>query len=427
MPEASMLDRPKSAYLHIPFCRRRCFYCDFPVTVVGDRRSGQSSPAIDPYVTQLCREIELTAERRSVLDPLETVFFGGGTPSLLSGPQLVRILGTLDRTFGIASGAEISIEMDPATFDRTKVEAYIAAGITRVSLGVQAFQDSLLAACGRSHGAADIPIAVDQLQRAGIRNWSLDLISGLPGQSLADWRESLARAIDLAPNHLSAYDLVLEPQTVFGKRYGADGSVNRLRSLPGAGATIALPDDETTAAMYRIAQAELTAAGYRHYEISNYAQPGFACRHNRVYWENRPYFAFGMGAASAVDGVRLTRPRTTTSYATWVDRGALAEPDGTEPDGIEPDGTERVVIEPIDRLLEDLMLGLRLAEGLAIAELTVRHGAAAVERLQMVAAALIDRGWLLWDDRLRLTDPEGFLFSNQVLATMFEQLDDRDG
>lgn len=413
-----MLDRPTAAYLHIPFCRRRCFYCDFPIYVVGDRRSGEASPAIEVYVNQLCREMELTAARRITGQPLTTVFFGGGTPSLLSGSQLGRILATLGQRFGIAMDAEISIEMDPATFDRAKIDAYVAAGITRVSLGVQAFQGRLLQACGRSHGVADIAIAVDYLRDAGISNWSLDLISGLPGQTLADWQESLALAIDLGPTHLSAYDMVLEPETVFGKRYGADGAPNLPNSnLPGAGPTIALPSDEATASMYRIAQATLTAAGYRHYEISNYAQPGYDCRHNRVYWENRPYYAFGMGAASCVDGVRLTRPRTTTRYGAWVDRGASEAIFGQFPAEEQP---ERSVITPNDRLLEDLMLGLRLAEGLAIADLVARHGQAVLDRLRPRLAEFVDRGWVIWDDRLRLSDPEGFLFSNQVLATIFE-------
>ncbi len=410
-----MSDRPTSAYLHIPFCRRRCFYCDFPVAVVGDRRSGEPSPAIETYVDQLCREIELRGARRVDSGPeLETVFFGGGTPSLLSGPQLVRILGTLRQIFGIAAGAEISIEMDPGTFDRAKIDGFVAAGITRVSLGVQAFQSHLLEGAGRSHGVADITIAAATLKAAGVTNWSLDLISGLPGQTLANWDESLAMAIDLAPTHLSAYDMVLEPQTVFGKRYDRPKS-------PG----ISLPSDDTTALMYRQARSALTAAGYRHYEISNYARPGYDCRHNRVYWENRPYYAFGMGAASAVDGVRVTRPRTTTRYGAWVDRGALESINDPLNDALSPeDQPDIVVIEPVDRLLEDLMLGLRLAEGVAIAALIMGHGAEIVDRLKPRLAEFVDRGWVIWDDRLRLTDPEGFLFSNQVLATIFEVVGD---
>jgi putative oxygen-independent coproporphyrinogen III oxidase len=408
-----------SAYLHIPFCRRRCFYCDFPVSVVGDRRSGESSPAIETYVTHLCREIELRAARLVEPGPgLETIFFGGGTPSLLSGPQLARILGTLRQTFGIGAGAEISIEMDPGTFDRAKIDAFVAAGITRVSLGVQAFQAHLLEGAGRSHGVADITIAAANLKAAGITNWSLDLISGLPGQTLTDWAESLAMAIALAPTHLSAYDMVLEPQTVFGKRYDRPSS-----------SAIALPNDDSTALMYRQARSTLTAAGYRHYEISNYARPGYDCRHNRVYWENRPYYAFGMGAASAVDGLRLTRPRTTTRYGAWVDRGALESWDNALAPEEQP---ERAEITPIDRLLEDLMLGLRLAEGVAIADLVMRHGGAVIDRLRPGLAEFVDRGWVVWDDsrserlrqRLRLSDPEGFLFSNQVLATIFELVED---
>ena len=173
-------DKPRSAYIHIPFCRRRCFYCDFPVFVVGDRQQGETSNTIQKYVEVLLKEIEITWASDH---PLETVFFGGGTPSLLSVNQLEKILDTLDRRFGIASDAEISIEIDPGTFDLQKLHGYSKI-INRVSLGIQAFQDELLSICGRSHNTKDIFTAVDLLTQVGVSDFSIDLISGLPHQNL---------------------------------------------------------------------------------------------------------------------------------------------------------------------------------------------------------------------------------------------------
>jgi len=292
---------PSSAYLHIPFCRRRCYYCDFPVFVVGDRKNGENSGTIVQYVAVLCQEIQ---ETKNLGASLKTVFFGGGTPSLLSVSQLSNILETLDGKFGIAAGAEISIEIDPGTFTLEQLRGYAAAGVNRVSLGVQAFQDELLQACGRSHSVADIFEAVEIVRSAGIVNFSLDLISGLPHQTLEQWEASLKSAVEISPTHLSSYDLIVEQGTAFGRYFEAGAQP--------------LPADDTAAGMYRLAREILTGAGYEHYEISNYARDGYQCRHNRVYWENRPYYGLGMGAASYVEGLRLTRPRKTQEYYQWV-------------------------------------------------------------------------------------------------------------
>ncbi|MEA5420414.1 radical SAM family heme chaperone HemW [Spirulina sp. CCNP1310] len=394
-----------SAYIHLPFCRRRCFYCDFPIVVVGDR---PDSPSIPAYLGFLQQEIHLTAQRHPP-HPLETVFFGGGTPSLVAPAQLGEILQQLDQTLGLAQGVEIAMEIDPGTFDLGRLRDYRAVGVNRFSLGVQAFQDELLASCGRSHNLADVETALGYFHQAQIENFSLDLISGLPDQTLGQWEESLRRAIAHQPHHLSCYDLVLEPVTPFGKRYE-----------PG---TAPLPEDMLTAQMYRTAQALLTAAGYDHYEISNYAQPGHQCRHNRTYWENRPYYAFGLGAASYTPEGRFTRPRTRADYFAWVEAGAMP------------------VVEEVgesDRLLETLMLGLRLTEGIAWERFTP------VEQAQIRAtlAPYAAQGWVNLGgdgyasadgyanadgyasaDRLALTDPEGLLFSNTILASLFAQFD----
>lgn len=409
---------PTAAYVHIPFCRRRCFYCDFPISVVGDRpplsrqpsQAGQEFGTIAEYVEILCQEIATVPAGKL----LETVFFGGGTPSLLTVEQLENILHTLDRYMGISQSAEISIEMDPGTFDRSRLQGYKAVGINRVSLGAQAFQPELLAACGRTHTPDDIQAAVEWLHQVGITNFSLDLISGLPHLTLEKWQDSLQRAIALEPSHLSVYDLTVEPGTSFDRWYEAGAAP--------------LPTDEMTAQMYRVAQATLTRAGYEHYEISNYAKPGYQCRHNRVYWENRSYYGFGMAAASYVNGQRFTRPRKRREYYEWVQtlqqvHGAIDCP----------------VVSLDEQLLDTLMLGLRLADGLAIDRLTEQFGQDTVRQILDCLQPYIKQGWVeLSDhaghpiaaigqneklpeiDRIRLSDPEGFLFSNVVLTALFE-------
>ncbi|MBD2580408.1 radical SAM family heme chaperone HemW [Oscillatoria sp. FACHB-1406] len=382
------MEMVRSAYVHIPFCRRRCYYCDFPISVVGDNAKGETSGTIAQYVEFLCREIATTPSGES----LETVFFGGGTPSLLSPGQLSQILTDLDSRFGLSAACEISMEMDPGTFRSTQIEEYVKAGVTRVSLGAQAFQDELLERCGRTHRVRDILEAIAWLHRAGVKNISLDLISGLPGQTPEQWQDSLRDAIALSPQHLSCYDLVLEPVTAFGKQF-----------QPGE---TPLPSDEATAQMYRTASKTLRRAGYEHYEISNYARPGFQCRHNRVYWENRPYYGFGMGAASYTQGQRFTRPRTRREYYAWVEGGCRVEV---------PPTTAR------EALLETLMLGLRLAEGVSLREICDRFGEAARDRIVTTLQRYESSGWVARDrENLRLSDPEGFLFSNTILAELFQ-------
>ncbi|NDJ23824.1 coproporphyrinogen III oxidase [Nostoc sp. B(2019)] len=380
-----------SAYVHIPFCRRRCFYCDFPVSVVGDRLRGETSGTISQYVEVLCQEIAITP---AFGQPLKTIFFGGGTPSLLSIEQLQRILGALEERFGVAPAAEISMEIDPGTFDLAHVAGYCGLGVNRVSLGVQAFQEELLQVAGRSHSVDNVFAAVELIRQVEIPEFSLDLISGLPHQSLDQWQNSLEKAVALAPTHISIYDLTIEPGTAFGRYY-----------KPGDNP---LPTDETTVKMYQMAQQVLTSAGYEHYEISNYAQPGHQCRHNRVYWENRPYYGFGMGAASYIEEKRFTRPRKTKEYYQWVQAGGVIDCEVTPPEEV---------------LLETLMLGLRLAEGVSLAMLAEKFGEQKVEEICKCLQPYFDRSWVeVIEGRLRLSDPQGFLFSNVVLAELFEKL-----
>lgn len=385
----------QAAYIHLPFCRRRCFYCDFPVVVVGNHANLRDLAGVQSYVEALCQEIQVTPSQGQ---SLKTIFFGGGTPSLLPIADLETILQQLDQKFGIDSNAEISLEIDPGTFTREQLSDYQRLGINRLSLGVQAFQDELLQSCGRFHCLADIYTAVNWLQAMGWQNWSLDLISGLPHQTLAQWQYSLETAIALGPHHISCYDLVLEPVTAFGKRF-----------QPGE---TPLPSDENAAQMYRQASRLLQQAGYEHYEISNYAQKDHQCRHNRVYWENKSYYGFGMGAASYINGIRFTRPRTRQSYYYWLQ--AYQQQSG------------QLFDSPLDlteQLLETLMLGLRLAEGIPLERLK-EFGNASLEKVLKTLASYDANGWVQQPTEcsplIALTDPEGLLFSNTVLTALFK-------
>ncbi|MGK7890879.1 MAG: radical SAM family heme chaperone HemW [Leptolyngbyaceae cyanobacterium] len=419
-----------SAYLHIPFCRRRCYYCDFPIAVVGDRpplqrsqgitasTTGHGSGAIAHYIPLLCQEIRTTAaglEPSDQRQPLQTVFFGGGTPSLLGVEQLEVILTTLTDVFGIAPEAEISMEMDPGTFTLEQLQGYKNLGVNRVSLGVQSFDNELLKACGRLHTLEDIHRAFDAIAQVGITNWSLDLISGLPHLTLERWQQTLEKAIHHQPSHISVYDLMVEANTAFDHWY-----------QPGESP---LPSDSATTQMYRVAQQHFTAAGYDHYEISNYARPGYACRHNLVYWHNQPYYGFGMGAASYVNRCRTSRPRTRQAYGDWVQQGA---------DAIK----QEEPTSPQEQLLDTLMLGLRLATGVRMRSLTDQFGEAIAPIILNTLAPHQAKGWVEAtvlpdtadrsppsgllsqpDLHIRLSDPDGFLFSNVVLSDLFEALD----
>lgn len=401
LPMSLAFETPTAAYVHIPFCRRRCFYCDFPISVVGDRPPINSSfGSIAEYVEILCREIIVAASDRKN-PPLTTVFLGGGTPSLLTVEQLAQILNTLDRHLSIATHAEISMEIDPGTFDLAHLQGYRAAGVNRVSLGAQSFYLDILQACGRTHTPAEIDAAIEMIHQVNLPNFSLDLISGLPHLTLERWQESLEKAIALSPTHLSIYDLTIEPNTSFDRWY-----------KPGAAP---LPTDEMTAQMYRLAQQTLTAAGYEHYEISNYGRSGYQCRHNRVYWENRSYYGFGMAAASYVNGQRFVRPRKRQEYFEWVE--ALEKNGGA---------IECTVVSREEMLLDTLMLGLRLADGLSVDRMRSRFGSVLLAKVLEALQPYLKTGWVeithTPEQRIKLTDPQGFLFSNVVLSTLFEKL-----
>ena len=417
---------PRSAYLHIPFCHRRCYYCDFAVVPLGDRADGAAGPgaaSIAAYLELLHREIA----RSPAGPPLSTVYLGGGTPSMLTADQVGGLLEALARRFGLAPAAEISLEMDPASFDRPRLVGYLAAGVNRVSLGGQSFDDTVLASLGRRHRRADLLEAAGWLERARrdgeLRSWSLDLIQGVPlvggaasgggpaaassspprAAVLGHWERDLAQAIALGPPHLSLYDLIVEPGTVFER-------LQRRGALP-------LPDEDTAADLMELSQRRLAAAGYGHYEVSNYALPGHASRHNRVYWSGAGWWGFGLGATAAPWGERQARPRTRQAYADWLGAGGGSTPDSQEEDPLPASAAGPTVRAgmPFD---ERLLVGLRCREGVNLEALAAAHriDPAALAALSARLKPFEREGLLrIEGPRWRLRDPEGLALSNAVL------------
>lgn len=402
---------PRSAYLHIPFCHRRCFYCDFPVVPLGDRAAGEAgSPgasSIAAYLELLLGEIAGSAAG----PPLSTVYLGGGTPSLLTPAQVGQLLAALGARFGLAPGAEITLELDPASFDEQRLGGYLATGINRVSLGGQSFDDGVLAALGRRHRGSDLQHAAHWLEQARSRgalaSWSLDLIQAAPGQDPGGWRRQLLRAIATGAPHLSVYDLTIEPGTVFARRLERG--------------QLELPDSELAADLMDLTWAELTAAGYGHYEISNYARPGHASRHNRVYWSGAGWWGFGLGATAAPWGERQARPRTRAAYAAWLEH-SLASPPSASPPSATAVPAPPCPGLPLD---ERLMVGLRRREGVRLpallrgAGLSAAEAALALAELRRRLAPWLVEGLLLEEgSRWRLADPAGLALSNGVLREL---------
>jgi oxygen-independent coproporphyrinogen-3 oxidase len=364
------------------------------VVPLGDRAAADpgapGSASIAAYLQLLHREIA----NAPAGPPLFTVYVGGGTPSLLSVEQLRALLEALQRRYGLAAGAELTLELDPASFDQQRLAGYLAAGVTRVSLGGQSFSDAVLDSLGRRHRCADLLEAaawLQQAQRSGrLQSWSLDLIQGLPGQSLSDWREQLEQAINLRPPHLSVYDLIVEPGTVF-ERLEQRGALN-------------LPESDLAADLMELTARRLAAAGYGHYEISNYALPGHASRHNRVYWSGAGWWGFGMGATAAPWGLREARPRTREGYATWLEQVDAARWQNDAPSAPQP-----AAGMPLD---ERWMVGLRRREGVRLQ---------VPQALRRRWQPFIERGLLLHEGpRWRLRDPEGLALSNAVLRELLE-------
>ena len=370
-------------YIHIPFCRNKCAYCDFYSL------SGQEG-RMDDYQRALLSHLTESAPRADGYT-VDTIYFGGGTPSFYGEKRLSALLRHIRRRYHVDPRAEITLEANPDSVEERMLRRLRRAGFNRISLGVQAADDALLARLGRPHTFQQARWAVEQARRAGFQNLSLDLIYGLPGQSEQAWRDTVERALELAPEHISAYGLKVEEGTPLFQRVQA-GEV--------------LPDDDAQADCYLWAAERLEQAGYEQYEISNFAKPGYASRHNLKYWMIQPYMGFGPGAHSDFGSRRYSFVRDLEGYIRGVlEGGPLVDED-----------------EPIplrERSSEYLMLGLRTAHGIKAGEYrrTYFMNFAPLERrlldYQRQGLALLSGG------RWRLT-ARGFLLSNRIIMELQE-------
>jgi len=366
-------------YVHIPFCAARCDYCDFATWT--DR-----AHLIDAYADACVRDLSQRA-----LAPVDTVFFGGGTPSLLPADRLTRILDAIPR----ATDAEVTVECNPDSVALDKLRAYVDAGVNRVSFGVQSMRPHVLVALGRTHDPDNVARAVDGARAAGITRWNLDLIYGTPGETVDDWSATLDAALALEPGHVSAYALTVEPGTPLGTAVGAGER--------------AAPDDDDQATKYELADDRLGAAGLPWYEVSNWARPGDECRHNLLYWQGGEYTAIGCAAHGYTAGRRWWNVRTPERYVEAVTSGRSAEA-----------GDE--VLDDDARAAEAAVLALRTARGIKL-PLPGADPSRVVSCLDdLDAAGLLDRTGTRGQERAVLTR-RGRLLGNEAAARLLRAFD----
>jgi len=369
-----------AVYIHIPFCSRKCNYCDFNSTSVPEI-------SLEHYTELLKEEIRAAADVKAVA----TVYFGGGTPSLLTPKAVSAIIDEIRSCCGILPDAEVTLEANPGTVTQKALEGYLAGGVNRLSIGAQSLNDRELEFLGRIHSAGEARAAYAAARSAGFTNIGIDLMHSLPGQTLEGWQETLEEAIAMKPEHISAYGLTIEPGTPL------------FTSLEVG--EIEPQDEELSAGMFELTAALLRQAGYEHYEISNFALPGYRSRHNQVYWQRGSYRGFGSGAHSFQreprHGMRWANPAELGSYAGWVKTGTLPEHED---------------LQKQDAMAEFFFLGLRMLEGVDLEKFCREFGVSA----EVVYPGVIDRfiaAGLLRSSgaNLQLTS-QGVLLANTVLA-----------
>ncbi len=376
--------RPLEIYIHIPFCVRKCNYCDF--------LSGPSTAEErQEYVKSLCQKIR---GRRELAEAycVTSIFVGGGTPSLLETDLMEEIFMALWSTFSFAPDVEITLEMNPGTVTAEKLAAYRKLGINRLSIGLQSADDRELKTLGRIHTWEDFLKTWRMVREAGFMNVNVDLMSGIPGQTLKSWQKTLRSTADLGPEHISAYSLIIEEGTPFYDLYGPDAPADRQADSPagnidkGSLQLLPLPDEDTERQMYYDTKEILEGYGYHRYEISNYAKPGYECRHNLGYWERTEYLGFGVSAASLVDNRR------------WVE--------GEEPESLSLK----------DQMSEFMFLGLRKMQGVSRAVFQDTFGQRMEDVYGNVIADMEEKNLLEEaDGYVRLTD-RGIDISNYVMS-----------
>lgn len=403
--------RELSIYIHIPFCVRKCLYCDFLSFPVFGPASGQE---MESYVNLLKQEIEREAVKYKEHQVI-SVFWGGGTPSLLAAEAVAEVMETLRRHYRMTEAAEITIETNPGTVTADKLRAYTAAGINRLSIGLQSADDTELARIGRIHDYRTFQETYGLAREAGFCNINIDLMAALPGQSPVSYRETLRRTAALMPEHISAYSLILEEGTPLYERQKE----------------YRFPTEEEDREMYLFTDTYLSSCGYHRYEISNYAREGYECRHNKVYWQRGDYVGFGLGAASMVRNVRWSNPAEAAQYAAYAAAMAaagdrmpcsVASMEAAQDDDRKEQGrhghfmSERHALTVQEQMEEFMFLGLRMIRGVSCQAFADQFG----QRIEDVYGSVLKRmsrqGLLVRrDGRVRLTE-RGLDVSNYVMA-----------
>lgn len=371
-------------YLHMPFCVRKCAYCDFLSFPSGAETQRM-------YAKRLMEDIDVMGKRYGEI-PVETIFIGGGTPSVPDSGLIVEIMEHVRHAFHVADGAEISMEANPGTVTREKLTDYRKAGINRLSFGLQSANDRELKLLGRIHTWAEFLESFTLARECGFANLNIDLMSALPGQTCESWKETLSRVTELDPEHISAYSLIIEEGTPFGERYGSEEG----RKL--------LPDEDSEREMYHETKRFLKDCGYERYEISNYAKPGRECRHNIGYWTGVPYLGLGLGASSYLDGCRFTVNPDMKQY--------LEEKPGMFAD------IEKLTKKDMEE--EFFYVGLRMTAGVSLSEFERRFGISAKEVYPGLMETFVkEKAARFEGDRFVLTD-YGLDVSNYIMAQFLQ-------
>lgn len=374
-------------YIHIPFCIKKCLYCDFfsvPYT----------AQTAEKYTDALCKELSL---KKDFAQSLKAIYIGGGTPSLLPDECFSKLFQCLRNNYHFSPDIEITVETNPGTLDEPKVNTAMSSGVNRLSVGIQSFDDNELLLLGRIHNAEEAFRSIDLIKKAGIKNFSIDLMYGIPGQTRESWEISLAKAAELSPSHISTYELTLEENTPLYAIIKSDPT--------------AMPDEDLILEMYSHTIDYLAGRGYEHYEISNFALAGFKCIHNLNYWNRGEYIGAGAGAHSFVNGVRTKNIADVNKYIDSLNTGIIPE-------------TDSLMITPADSLKEFIFLGLRKTEGINARNIPSSTIAdrEALKKLIDASGELIDEGYLeLNEDYLRLTR-KGIVISNTIIVKLFEKL-----
>jgi oxygen-independent coproporphyrinogen-3 oxidase len=385
-------------YLHVPFCSSICSYCNFNRGLLDPDLKTRYVAALDREIRSAALPFEAPATSRAA----DSIFFGGGTPSLLEPAEIATLITACREAFDLSPDAEITLETNPETASEARLAAFRAAGVNRISFGVQSFEDDELQRLGRVHSAKRARAAIEEARLAGFDNLSFDLMLWLPGQSFSSWLRTVDESIALAPDHLSLYLLELYPNAPLKEAMARASTSPASPGSPGSGWT-QTPDDEA-ADMYLAGLERLDAAGFEQYEISNVSRPGRRCRHNVKYWQSGDWWGFGCGAHSTVQGWRWRNLASTQDYASRVEAGR----------GV----TEALYQQTSDeRFTEAMFTGLRLSDGVDAAEISARFGRDPWARYGSELAPILDAG-LMWrrDGRLGLTR-QGMLVANEILTT----------